>query len=121
MSLQPETLEMIAIFDWVRLKKYDHFIFHIANERKATPMMGKTLKRMGVRSGVSDIFVARGRGRYGGAFIELKSKNKYGKFGQPTENQLKFLEDMRFGNYYAEVAYGLDDAIVKIAEYLEIA
>jgi hypothetical protein len=110
----PEQLEQVTLFDWIRLQKdIAPYAFHIANERKTTPMQGALLKRMGVRAGVSDIFIGIGRRGYLGMFIEMKAgKNK------ATVSQLQFQEDMSNQGYYCVVCNGFDEAKAKIEDYL---
>lgn len=113
MRLKPETLAMITIFDWVRLMKFDKFIWHTANERKTSVQAGALLKRMGVKSGVSDITIAKPSKGYHGAYIEVKvGKNK----GTPL--QLEFIETMTNEGYFATICNGADATIHTIKEYL---
>lgn len=96
-----------AVFDWISLKPtICDFIFHIANEGKRTPSYGKKLKDMGMRPGVSDIFVAIQRKGFGGAWIELKTEQ-----GKLTLLQQKFLCDMKEQGYYTGVCYSIESAI----------
>ncbi len=113
MRLLLEDSVMIAIFDWVRLKNYHHFILHLANERKCTPQYGAKLKRMGVRAGVSDIFITKPCQGFHGFWIEVKAgKNK------PTQSQLDFLDDRRKEGYKAEWVVGFDETVRSIESYL---
>ncbi len=116
--LGKETHEQLALFEWIRLHpKIAPYAMHIANERKSSPQYGALLKRMGVRAGVSDIFVAIASpcGNYHGLWIELKAgKNK------PTTSQLQFIADMINQGYCAKVCYGAEESIKVIKEYLNI-
>lgn len=113
MPLKPEQIEQIIVFDWIRHHKLDDYAFHIANERKASPQAGALLKRMGVKSGVSDIFIAIPSNGFHGLWLELKAgKNR------PTESQIKFLEDMRSKGYEALWCTGADKAKQIITDYL---
>ena len=115
MKLGAETLEMIRIFDYIRFKKLDAFIFHIANERKTSVQAGSILKRMGVKPGVSDIFIAIPRLSFHGMFLEVKAnKNK------PTDLQRKFLDDMISQGYFATWRTGADASIEAIESYLAL-
>ena len=119
MRLKPETQEMIMIFDWIRLQPaLRDCAFHIPNEGKRSYIMGHIMKRSGLRAGVADIFIAKACKGYHGLWIELKAMNKTGKFGKPTDLQLDFLHDMEQEGYLALVAYGGNDAIDKIKQYL---
>ena len=110
-----EDLDQIAIFDWIRKNPYiEPFCFHIANERKCSPQQGAKLKSMGVKAGVSDIFVAIPKNGYHGLFIELKhGKNK------PNANQLIFLDNMNQQGYLAKLSYGIVETIDLIKNYLK--
>lgn len=53
------------------------YLIHIPNERKCSPWYGNILRMMGVRSGVSDLFLAYPNKRFHGYWIEFKyDKNK---------------------------------------------
>lgn len=106
--------EQIKLFKWIRLHPLlkRHSIY-IPNDGKRSPQLGAIYKRMGLRPGTSDIFIAISRGKYHGFFIELK----FGK-NQATPAQLEFIDDMRKNGYKAEVIWGADEAIEQIQEYL---
>lgn len=112
--LRPESAEQIALFDWIRLKPdLSPYAFSIPNESKRSVITGAILKRMGLRAGVSDLFIAIPRTPHHGLFIELKAgKNK------ATPSQLEFIKDMRSQGYRAEVCVGCDEAIKLITEYM---
>ncbi len=114
--LNPETQEQIALFDWIRLKPDLHpYSIHIPNEGRRSKFNGWILKRMGMRSGVSDVFIAVPRGTFHGVWIELKAgKNK------ATANQTKFIVDMLKQGYYAQVCMGAEEAIEVITSYLAL-
>ena len=114
MTLKEEQIEQIKVFDWIR-QCTDLPAIHIANERKCNPQQGSLLKRMGVRPGVSDIFIPRAILKFHGTFIELKTKK-----GKPTLTQLVFLQDMAREEYFTMVCYGADEAIQTIKALYEI-
>lgn len=102
-----------AIIDWVRYHPIIlKHIMHIPNESKSTPGYRKTLSDMGVKSGVSDLFVALPRRGYHGAWIELKSQN--GRLGPA---QKVFLEDMAIAGYFTKVCYTIEEAIETLTFY----
>jgi len=113
--LKPEEAEQIALFDWIRLHpNIAPYAFHIPNERKTSKQHGYKLKRMGVKPGVSDIFIAIPSLEYYGLFIELKAgKNK----ATPVQNQ--FLDDMREQGYQAVCLTGFEEARMFIESYLK--
>jgi len=106
--------EQIKLFQWIKLHPLlkRHSIY-IPNDGKRSPQLGAIYKRMGLRPGTSDIFIAVSRKGYHGFFIELK----FGK-NQATPAQLEFIDDMRKNGYKAEVIWGADEAIEQIQEYL---
>ena len=107
--------EQIKLFQWFRLHPaLKRHAVYIPNDGKRSPQLGAVYKKMGLRPGTSDIFIAVPRGQYHGLWIELKfGKNK------PTPAQLQFLEDMRENNYKCEVIWGADAAIQFIEDYLK--
>ncbi len=114
--LRPESSEQIALFDWIRLQpKISPYAFSIPNEAKRNPITGRIMKRMGMRSGVSDVFIAIPNKTAHGLFIELKAgKNK------ATASQLEFIKDVRYQGYEAEVCIGSIEAIKVITKYLKL-
>ena len=113
MKINHEDGIMIAINDWILLKRYDSFIFHLAQERKCTPQYGAKLKRMGVRAGVADLFITRPCKGFHGYWIEVKAgKNK------PAQAQLDFLDNRRAEGYKAEWLVGFDETVRSIESYI---
>lgn len=70
------------------------------------------LKRMGVKKGVSDIFIPEPEGTYHGLWIEIKSQK-----GKVTPEQHTFLAKQKAKNYQCAIAYSLDDFITIIKTY----
>ena len=111
----PEEIEQCKLFDWIRtIPELEGCAFHIANERKANPMRGLLLKRMGVLSGVSDIFIPIAKGAHHGLFIELKAGNN-----KTTLKQQAFLARMTLNGYLAVCCLGYEAARAVILTYLE--
>ena len=111
----PESQEQIALFDWIRLQPtLSAYAFSIPNESKRSPQLGYRLKRMGMRAGVSDLFIAIPREPYHGLFIEMKAGSN-----KATPTQLQFIKDMRKQGYEAEVCWGAKSAIEAILNYLK--
>lgn len=90
-------------------------VMHIPNERKQNKIWGLVLAHMGVLPGASDLFIAVPRQMFHGMFLEMKTKK-----GRLTENQKTFLQTMRSQGYQATAAYGSDDAIYQINNYLKL-
>lgn len=86
---------------------------HFANERRCSVQQGRLLKRMGVKKGVADFFLAFPMNHKGGLWIELKvGKNK------PSKEQLEFLERKVARGYEAHVTWGFEGAKELISSYL---
>lgn len=87
-------------------------VIHIPNEGKRTLTYGKHLKDMGMRRGVSDLFIAMPRHGFNGAWIELKSHT-----GILSKNQRDFLNDMADMNFFTNVSRSVDAALEIIQWY----
>ena len=116
MPLKPEQIDHINVVNWFNYqypKLADDF-HHFANERFCSIQEGRTLKRMGVKPGVADFFLAvPWNGRHG-LWVELKvGKNK------PTKEQIDFLERKVRHGYAVAVAWGFDSAKEIIDSYLK--
>lgn len=116
MAIKAEQIEQIKVFDWIRFHGLDKYSFHVPNERRSTPQHGAILKRMGVTSGVCDLFILKPSGRFNGLAIELKVKPN-----KPTPAQMKFIETLNANGYLAVVRYGADEAIKTIEDYIHLA
>lgn len=119
LPMKYEEQEQIALIEWFSLK-YPSFLIdlhHSPNEAKRSVGEWAKLKRMGLKKGFSDIFIAVPRNDYHGLFIELKSKRANGKYGKPTEEQVDFINRKAELGYCAYICYGLDDAMDRISEY----
>lgn len=112
--MKPEDFEQIWLMDWVRCHPDIHpYIFHIRNEAKRSKREGHQAKLMGLKTGVSDLFLALPVKNYHGMWIELKSKN-----GKPSDEQLAWLELMKSVGYHTGVYYGWVEAAKAINNYL---
>lgn len=109
-----EDAEQIALIDWAALNPEIHaYLICIPNQRKTSVWYGYKLKRMGVKSGVSDLFLARPNGIYGGLWIELK------RIGGVLSNaQKNWIHMMTLMGYQAHIAYGWEQARDQILHYM---
>lgn len=102
-----------AVMQWVRVHPLLRgLVIHFPNEGKRTTHYGKLLKDMGMRRGVSDLFICMQRHGYAGAWIELKSKD-----GVVSQDQEEFLNDMAMQGYFIRVCYSIKEAINIIEGY----
>lgn len=117
---QPEQAEQILLCSWFA-KKYpeiDSIFFHISNGTHVGAYRGSILKKMGVKPGIPDIFLAvpryEKRETFHGLFIEMKSKT-----GKISPAQKLSHEKLREKNYKVEVCWSFMQARVIIQTYLE--
>lgn len=89
------------------------WLYHIPNERKCTVIEGARLKRIGVKAGVSDLFLPYPCGGHHGLYIEMKTPD-----GRASDSQIKFVKAMEWYGYAAYVCKGYEAAIRVIKEYL---
>lgn len=105
------------------------YLIHIPNGgARSSAREGANLKAMGVRAGVSDLFLAYPSGWLDkevecfGLWLELKRQigayaSEGAAYKSVTNNQRDWLELMEGKDYRAEVAYGADQAIKIIHAY----
>lgn len=112
-----ETQEQIALFEWadLQLNRYPELklMFHVPNEGKRSVVLGKQMKRMGLKTGVPDVILPVAKGRYHGLAIEMKSLK-----GKPTAAQLNWIENLRAVGWRAAICHGWKEAADTIWEYL---
>lgn len=117
-----EEQEQIAFFEWLQYQGLIKlFAFHIPNGGSRNVIEAKKLKRMGVRKGVSDVFIPYPKGKYHGLWIEFKSlacKNKID--GGLIAEQKEWLINMNLLGYATSIAYSCDEATKITNDYLNI-
>lgn len=123
--MKEEEITQINLINWVNFNLPDvaEDIYHFANERFLYPtggshfQYGRKLKRMGVKKGVFDLFLAIPKPicQFSGLWLELKTEQ-----GKPTKEQLEFMKRMILRGYEAKIAYGFDDAKNVILNYLDL-
>jgi hypothetical protein len=116
MSLQPEQIEHINTVNWFTYEfpeLADDF-HHFANERSCSVMQGRLLKRMAVKKGVLDFFLAFPWNGKAGLWVEIKvGQNK------PTKEQIEFAKRKMSRGYDAVFALGFEAAKQAIVKYLQ--
>lgn len=97
------------------------WLFHIANGGKRHWSTAKSMKRMGVKAGVLDLFLPVCRNGYHGLWIEMKrgagAKKKSAK-GKVRDTQQRWIEHLRKEQYCVHVMYSWKDAASAIITYL---
>ncbi|MEI7253043.1 VRR-NUC domain-containing protein [Pectobacterium versatile] len=117
-SHQAELEEQAALIEWagktvINGIKIGDYLLHIPNEGKRGPKAASDAKRLGMKKGVHDLFLALPRSGYSGLWIEMKAID-----GRVTSAQLEWQELMRSAGYRAEICYGFDAAQAEIVQYL---
>lgn len=109
-----EIIEQINCAGWLEKNHPERWplIFHVANEIKANPQYMAKRKKMGVRSGVSDIIDF---GEIRGAF-ELKRQDR--TKSKVSEEQMAFLEAVDASGGFAAIVYGYSSFLLAYSEYL---
>lgn len=113
--LKPEQIDHINLVNWFH-HTYPEFaddFHHFANERACSVLQGRTLKRMGVKKGVADFFLALPFDTYCGLWIELK----VGK-GKLSDDQVAFINRKNERGYLAVATWGFEAAKEVIKTYL---
>lgn len=100
----------IAFVEWLRLNKIFHW--HTPNGGRRHIHEAVKFKKMGVQSGIPDIFIPQANRYHHGLFIELKTST-----GKLTANQKQWIEILIDEGYCAVVCYGLDQAIELVNRY----
>lgn len=115
MALNPEQIDHINFLNWFNeaFPALEEDIHHFANERKCSIQQGKLLKRMGVKKGVADFFLALPCGGYHGLWMELK----VGK-GKLSPEQKRFLAKKTARGYMAVAVWGEEAAKAVTLTYL---
>lgn len=121
-----ESAEQQRVVEWCRVTDWQAGktlgigrIFHIPNGGWRSKSEAARMKAAGVVPGVADLFVpvpvhdADGRMVRAGLWIEMKAQG-----GRLDAKQGEWLDSMRHAGYGAVVAFGADEAIAAIKEYL---
>ncbi len=117
MIKKSEDQEQIALMQWAALHPIcKEYLIHIPNGGSRHPLEALKLKKMGVKRGVSDLFLAYPSRGFHGLWIEMKSKN-----GSITSYQKKWLHSMEGIGYNIFVAYSFEEAKETIQLYLDEA
>ncbi|UCZ75344.1 VRR-NUC domain-containing protein [Dickeya zeae] len=117
---QAELEEQAALIEWANKTVIDgikigDYVLHIPNEGKRGPKAARDAKRLGVRAGVPDLFLALPRGEYAGLLIEMKAKG-----GKLTEQQGIWLNRLESAGYRAICCFDAKQAVGAINGYLQL-
>ncbi|HEC1649717.1 VRR-NUC domain-containing protein [Yersinia enterocolitica] len=114
---QAETEEQAALIEWADKTVIDgicigDYLIHIPNEGKRGPKAARDAKRLGLRKGVPDLFLALPRGGYAGLWIEMKSEK-----GKASVEQNQWIAKLCDVGYQVEICFCYDSAKEMIERY----
>lgn len=109
-----EDVEQIKLSAWLTKQGIKHTAS--ANGGKRNLLTAIKLKRMGLSAGFPDIFIPLPSDKYHGLFLEMK-RIEGGKVSDSQQEWLNFLNN---NGYYAQVAYGFDEAKEIVIYYLSL-
>lgn len=113
-----EDEEQTFVFSWAEtvLHKWPELklMHHIPNGGKRSKSEAVRFRAMGVKAGVSDIFLPAARCGCHGLYIEMKALD-----GRTTKEQEEWIAAVREQGYFGRACYGAEDAIRVIKWYLE--
>jgi hypothetical protein len=113
-----ESQEAKTFWSWAQYHPIaKNYLFAIPNGGSRNILEAVNMKAQGVRSGVSDYMLAYPFNEKGGLFIELKRKDK--KISKLTSEQAEWLAQCERIGYATKVAYGAEEAIRAVEDYLK--
>ena len=119
MRHHPEDHEQRTLIAWCRWNAKTipelALVIHIPNGGRRGKIEAARLQGLGVRAGVSDLFLPVARDGFHGLWIEMKAPGARG----PTATQQEWIELMQDQGYRACVSYGYTEARSVIEDYLK--
>ena len=113
-----EEQEQAAVMQWreIMLPQFPELkdLIHIPNGGLRSKTEAVRFKKLGVKAGVSDLFLPVARGGFHGLWIEMKRK----RGGKLSPDQKEWIEDMLSNGYQALRADGAEEACDIIFKYL---
>jgi len=126
-----EHYEQVAVIHWALYheNKYPELklLYAVPNGGRRSIGVAKKLKAEGVKRGVPDLCLPVARAGCHGLYIEMKTKKEAadkklgikGSYPSTSKEQKEYLQLLREQGYATWVAYGADDAIVVLENYLK--
>lgn len=118
MQKKTELTEQQAVIEWCEVMsgKFPELktIYHIPNEGKRSKIGGGALRAAGLKAGVPDLCLPVSRGCWNALYIEMKKDRTC----RCTQEQIDFQTLLAHQGNFCCVAYGADDAIFAIKQYL---
>ena len=113
--------EQISCMEWLRIYAPDRFdlIFHCPNETKGNIQHGDMRRRQGVKSGVPDIFDARGTRHWRSGMFELKRLDK--SKSAISKQQMDFLAAGAESGSFCAICYGAEEFKKAYLDFLSLS
>lgn len=105
--------EQITVIQYCKLNNI--LCNHTPNEGKRSYSEGRKLKEMGLSKGFPDISILEPKGKYHGLYIEMKRKGN-----KLSEDQIKWLMELRARGYATALCFSANEAIDKIEKYMSL-
>jgi hypothetical protein len=118
-SERDEQMALVRWLDYHPILKNHYCKMH--NEGKRSPLEGRNLKLLGLRPGVSDLFIFYPFQGLHGLWLEMKQNRNYTPSEKRTRTwvaQENFVETVKKLGFSAHFCYGCEDAIKIINAYL---
>lgn len=116
-----ESDEQEFLFQWAELASLSvpdlELLYHVPNGGLRNKVTAYRLKREGVKAGVPDLCLPVPNDSYHGLYIEMKKRDHS---NHPSKMQKIWIKRLQKKGYRVDVAYGADEAIKIICDYLEI-
>ena len=109
--------EQAAVITWAAFNEGRYpelqLLYAIPNAGKRSIGAARYMQAEGMKSGIPDLCLCCARHGYHGLYIEMKVRG-----GKLTDNQKRYITLLQEQDYLAIVAWGADEAIKIIEEYL---
>jgi hypothetical protein len=117
-----ERQEQQALFQWaaIEARRDGRLLLLNASQnglRASSIQQARQAKDCGMKKGYPDLFLPVAAGNWHGLFIELKRKG--GKASDVSAEQLWWLAELKAQGYCTRVAFGWEQAVQQIQQYLE--
>lgn len=120
--LASENQEQRALVRWLKMHNRLRKCFcKNNNEGKRTAAQGHNLQLMGLRAGVSDLFIYYPTRQYHGLWLEVKQNRKYTPSEMRKDTwvaQAEFIDTVKKLGYAGEFCFGWEDGRNIIERYL---
>lgn len=116
--LQRESKLQIACVNWFRMQypQYRMLLFAIPNGGQRNVITAARMKKEGVVSGVSDLFLSVPKREFHGFYIEMKAGE-----GKLTENQEEFFRYASKNGYKCKKINSFDQFVREVEFYLDLS